>query len=523
MSLLSDVERARLEDLRALSRCNPFTPARVEAERRVLGAAFVAEAPVWTPDLADPDNPRAAPERANVSRLRAFAAEMVEALRARLSAGQRATAAERGLYADLVQYHLFSAFESHLLDHVLSTDAEGPAGPVACWPAFLAEHTRLAPGAPELPEAPVLFALAYQLRRAFHAIFRHLHGISAPAAALRADVWTSVFTHDLARHARALTERLADVPTLVTGPTGTGKELVARAIALSAHLPFDPRTRRFAAAPEALFTPVALAALAPGVVESELFGHARGAFTGAVAARAGYLEPCLPQGTVFLDEIGELDAAVQVKLLRVLESRVFQRIGETRPRRFLGRVVCATHRDLAAEVQGGRFRDDLYYRLCADRVRTPTLAERFAADERELPLLCAVIARRVVGPEEAPALAGQVVEALRRHPGPAHTWPGNIRELTQAVRSVLLRGEYRPDLGAPDASGGPAMSLAADLQRGALDAETLLDRYCALVYAATGSYVETAARLGLDRRTVKARVGRGLEKTPQNTPATPII
>ena len=513
MQFLSDVERARLEDLRALSRCNPFTSARMEAERRVLGPAFVAEVPVWTPDLADPDNPRGAPERANVVRLRSLAAEMVDSLRARLSSGHRATAAERGLYADLVQYHLYSWVEPRLLDHVLTTGGEGPAGPVECWPAFEAEHARLAPGAPDLPAAPALFALAYQLRRTFHAIFRHLHGISAPAAALRADVWTSVFTHDLARHARALTERLTDVPTLITGPTGTGKELVARAIALSAHLPFDPRTRRFVAAPEALFTPVALAALAPGVVESELFGHARGAFTGAVTARAGYLEPCLLQGTVFLDEIGELDAAVQVKLLRVLESRVFQRIGETRPRRFLGRVVCATHRDLAGEVTAGRFRADLYYRLCADRVRTPTLAERFAADERELPLLCAVVARRIVGPDEAPALAKEAVAALRRHPGPAHPWPGNIRELTQAVRSVLLRGEYRPDLGAGAASAGAAMALAADLQRGALCAEILLDRYCALVYAATGSYVETAARLGLDRRTVRVRVARAAPRT----------
>ena len=104
------------------------------------------------------------------------------------------------------------------------------------------------------------------------------------------------------------------------------------------------------------------------MIESELFGHRRGAFTGAVEDRSGWLETCGPHGAVFLDEIGELDAAIQVKLLRVLQSRTFQRIGETKPRRFEGKVIAATNRDLDEEIGAGRFRSDLYYRLCADVV-----------------------------------------------------------------------------------------------------------------------------------------------------------
>ena len=111
-------------------------------------------------------------------------------------------------------------------------------------------------------------------------------------------------------------------------------------------------------------------ALPATLVESELFGHRRGAFTGAVQDRAGWLEACPAHGTVFLDEIGELEPALQVKLLRVLQERTFHRIGDTRERRFSGKLIAATNRDLAAEIQAGRFREDLYYRLCADVIES---------------------------------------------------------------------------------------------------------------------------------------------------------
>src|SRR4030095_10303350 len=110
-------------------------------------------------------------------------------------------------------------------------------------------------------------------------------------------------------------------------------------------------------------------ALSPTLIESELFGHRRGAFTGAVQDRAGWLEVCPATGTVFLDEIGELDPAIQVKLLRVLQSRTFQRLGDTRDRPFLRKLIAATNRDLGREMAAGEFRKDFYYRLCSDFVR----------------------------------------------------------------------------------------------------------------------------------------------------------
>src|SRR5437879_1939822 len=184
------------------------------------------------------------------------------------------------------------------------------------------------------------------------------------------------------RYRRGLYDRMGDVTTLVVGPSGTGKELIARAIALSRFIPFDARTSRFTE-DFALFHPLNLSALAPTLIESELFGHHRGAFTGALQDRIGWLEKCGPCGTVFLDEIGDVDAGIQVKLLRVLQSRTFERLGETTPRQFRGKIIAATNRDLAAEIQAGRFRAAFYYRLCADIVATPPLAEqlRDAPDE----------------------------------------------------------------------------------------------------------------------------------------------
>ena len=158
----------------------------------------------------------------------------------------------------------------------------------------------------------------------------------------------------------------------MTGATGTGKELVARAIGLSRYVPFNEKSQSFQHDFAGSFRAVNLSALSPTLIESELFGHRRGSFTGAVEDRTGWLESCGPHGTVFLDEIGELDPGIQVKLLRVLQTRTFQRIGETDERRFEGKIIAATNRNLDEELEGGDFRADFYYRLCADRVTTPT-------------------------------------------------------------------------------------------------------------------------------------------------------
>src|SRR5205085_3415278 len=120
--------------------------------------------------------------------------------------------------------------------------------------------------------------------------------------------------------------------------------------------------------PAESFHALSLSALSPTLIESELFGHRRGSFTGAIDDRAGWLEVCRPLGTVFLDEIGEIDPAVQVKLLRVLQTRTFVRLGDTRNRKFTGKIIAATNRDLAQQMQLGQIREDFYYRLCSDMI-----------------------------------------------------------------------------------------------------------------------------------------------------------
>jgi hypothetical protein len=185
------------------------------------------------------------------------------------------------------------------------------------------------------------------------------------AARLRAAIWQSVFTHDMRRYQRALYRYMGDITTLITGPSGTGKELVAQSIAYSRFVEFDSKARRFATNYADSLVSLNLTAIAPTLIESELFGHAKGAFTDAKTERQGYLDEakCPRWGTVLLDEIGDLDAQIQVKLLRVLQNREFQRVGDSTTRKFVGKIVAATNRDLAAEMEAGRFREDFYYRL----------------------------------------------------------------------------------------------------------------------------------------------------------------
>jgi transcriptional regulator with GAF, ATPase, and Fis domain len=297
---------------------------------------------------------------------------------------------------------------------------------------------------------------------------------------------------------------MGDLATLIPGPSGTGKELVARAIGLSRYIPFDPGKEAFAENPAGALYPFNLAALSPTLIEAELFGHRRGAFTGALQDRKGWFEVCPPLGTVFLDEIGEVDPAIQVKLLRVLQTRTFQRLGETEDRRFQGKLIAATNRDLAAEIEAGRVREDFYYRLCSDLILTPSLTEQLLESPGELRVLLGAIARRAAGEEEAEPLADEAEAWIQQHLGPDYPWPGNVRELEQCVRNILVRGHYRPRR--PHAAATTRSELLQAVLGDALTADELLRRYCILVYAQTGSYLETARRLGLDRRTARTKV-----------------
>jgi hypothetical protein len=495
-------DRRFAEAMRAINACNPFLPERIDAERAALGSRFVERGADW--------NTRAptAGMGPNHATLLARSAEVMARVKAGWPRDGQVTRDEATAYEAIVGYWLYQTYAARFDAFILAA-FEGRGGErVDFFPAFRADaELRLKlPGlSASLGEldVPHWFASAFQIRRAFHNIFRSLAGGSMPMARLRAAIWQSVFTHDLSRYRRGLYARMADFSTLITGPSGTGKELVARAIALSRYVPYEAKRGGFTGDFSAGFFPLNLAALSPTLIESELFGHRRGAFTGALADRAGWMEVCPPSGAVFLDEIGETATDIQVKLLRVLQSRTFQPLGSTESHRFAGKIIAATNRDLPAEIRAGRFREDFYYRLCSDQVVTPPLRDLLDDSAGELATLVRHIASRLLEVDEVDEFTKTTLKWIEGELGPRYAWPGNFRELEQCIRSLVLRGNYRP---AVLQSRGADDDWNTVIESGTLTAEALLQRYTRLVFAQAGNIEETARRLDLDRRTVKARL-----------------
>ncbi len=351
-------------------------------------------------------------------------------------------------------------------------------------------------------EAGRYFGLFFQLRRAFYFIDRALVGASPSMAELRRSLWTCVFTEDARVYDRYLWNRMEDFSTLLLGETGTGKGAAAAAIGRSGFIPFDLRRGRFAESFTGTFTATNLSQFPETLIESELFGHRKGAFTGAVDQHKGLFERCSAHGSLFLDEIGELSSETQIKLLKVLQERTFTPVGSHEERRFSGRVIAATNRTLE-ELQAGGFRDDFYYRLSSQVITVPPLRRRIAESTKELPQLTALLVARTTGSFD-PALAEQVLAVIRRDIPAEYAWPGNVRELEQVIRRVLL-AQACP----PRRDRGAAAELAQRFEAGELTAAELLHRYCALLYQRYGTFEEVARRTGLDRRTAKKYVEAG--------------
>ena len=299
---------------------------------------------------------------------------------------------------------------------------------------------------------------------------------------------------------RQLVERLQRVAAssaLVTllGESGTGKELVARALHDS-----SPRASR-------PFLPVNCAALSPALMESELFGHEKGAFTGADSKRKGAFEAA-QGGTLFLDEVGELPLELQAKLLRVLESGEIKPVGVNHPFRVDVRVVAATNRDLLAEVREGRFRKDLYYRLSVLPLVLPPLRER----PGDIRLLAEYFVRVHAPQGYGVKLTPAALAKLQRHP-----WPGNVRELRHVVhRALLLRKSPKLDADAitfeqtPENAPGSAAGRPGELPEG-VTLEQMMERVERQLVESTlqrcNHHKERAAkRLGLGRTSLFARM-----------------
>jgi DNA-binding NtrC family response regulator len=274
---------------------------------------------------------------------------------------------------------------------------------------------------------------------------------------------------------------------LLTGETGTGKEVVARAIHQRGPQPDQP------------FLAVNLAALPEGMVESELFGHEKGAFSGADRRREGLLRAAGP-GTVFLDEIAELPAPAQAKLLRALESREVQPLGSDATTTFEARIIVATNRDLAGEARAGRFREDLFYRLNVLHIHLPPLRER----PEDIPGLVTALlerhARRMA--RAVPTVTPEALRALCLHP-----WRGNVRELSNVLeRALILADAGRVDLDQlPDdvrECGAPKLSLPEAVDRFERSHIALVLRLCG------GNREKAAEELGISPATLYRRLER---------------
>lgn len=344
------------------------------------------------------------------------------------------------------------------------------------------------------------FSLSYQLRRAYYFIDHGLIGRSPCMRELRRKLWNNVFTHSIDLYNRYLWNRMEDFSTLILGETGTGKGTAAMAIGRSGFIPFDKKKGCFKESFTESFVSLNLSQFSENLIESELFGHMKGAFTGATGDFKGVFDRCSSFGAIFLDEIGEVSIPVQIKLLQVLQERDFSPVGSHEKHRFQGRVIAATNRSIYEIRKKGILRDDFYYRLSSDIITVPTLRLRIREDPGEMDDLLKHTVDRMLG-KPSPELCKMIRKVIDKQLGRQYHWPGNVRELEQCVRRVLLDRTY----------AGEKKSVATDLRSklmegitsGDINIQSLVAGYCYLLYRRHGTFEEVARRTRLDRRTVK--------------------
>ncbi|MBF0376150.1 MAG: sigma 54-interacting transcriptional regulator [Desulfamplus sp.] len=384
-------------------------------------------------------------------------------------------------------------------------------------------------------------AFSFQLRRAFFFISNSLVGISPCMRELKGNLWNNVFTNNIGLYDKILWNRMEDFSTLILGETGTGKGTAAMAIGRSGFIPFNEKKGCFEESFTKAFIPINLSQFPESLLESELFGHKKGAFTGAVDDYHGVFDHCSQHGAIFLDEVGEVSSHVQIKLLRVLQDRVFTPVGSHLTSRFRGRVIAATNRSMAEIIDGKIFRDDFYYRLSSDIFEVPPLRKRIKEEPAELELLLSFTVEKILG-EPFPELVKRITTIINRQLGRDYHWPGNVRELEQCVKRVILRRHYQghpkaeifespPKIGLTKTnqvleikrSEKPQLkisepieqisetikldeSLISRIKNGEIDASTLISDYCKYLYKKYGTYEAVAKKTGLDRRTVKKHI-----------------
>ncbi|MEN9825306.1 MAG: hypothetical protein RI953_1051 [Pseudomonadota bacterium] len=363
-------------------------------------------------------------------------------------------------------------------------------------------------------------SLFFQMRRAFFFVSHYVGGTSAPVQLLRERLWRTLFTSDLRLYISLFFEKMESFSVLLLGETGVGKGQVAAALGRSAYIPYDERRKKFVANFLDVFVSANISEYPSTLVESELFGHKKGSFTGALENHPGLFAQTHKNGVLFLDEIGELESSLQVKILRVLQERAFSPVGGHEKKRFSGRLIAATNANLFEKVENGTFRSDLFHRLASDVIEMPSLRQRFSADQSERKFLVSRVLERMLGRADM-RQEERVLKLLGRFVPSDYTWPGNLREFEQVIRRLLLHGES-VDSGHRIFLGGLGDLAPAGARHGILDwrthqwtAEEVMSHYARSAYEVLGTYEKVAQKLGVDWRTAKRWIqgpGGGPEK-----------
>ena len=493
-TLFTDQERKQASAITALIVVNPFSDRRIETEKSILGDKHFQHYDLWR------NRQGLLYVNPNLKIIDELAEQLI--LRKRASWPQDPGAIspqELDLWDLLVIDWLFEKYRGSIRERLKTSSKEQIydfyKDYLADFHHFLLEIPR---PLPSNYSPGRIFAICHQMQIAFDSIFEFIAGGSSAAAQMRAEIWQSIFTCDLRRYYQQTYATMKNFTTLITGESGTGKELVARAIALSQFIPFDESKLCFQIPFQNCFLALQLSAMPQTILESELFGHRKGSFTGAIDDHVGYLEACPQCGSIFLDEIGDVSAEIQIKLLRVLQNRTFQRIGETNPREFNGKIIAATNRDLEDACERNTFRRDLLFRLCADTIQTAPLRQLLNHDGQELWHFVTVLAQRMLNGEEATRFAEESTQWITDNLGLDYPWPGNVRELEQCLRNILIRGRYLP------LKKKQTPSPIQTLLEQNLPADEVLSQYLTALYQRENkNLAKTATIAQLDRRTVK--------------------
>lgn len=459
---------------------NPFSDERVEVDRQIVGATENADWHAMLPPL-----------------LQSLKEHIHELGReGKIAVNTDGGPDDRALVVSI----LFHVFHRYMMQFDKLIDEQIAVGDEPCRASFAFQCLEeLVEYGFRRDEACRFVSIFYQIRRAYYFISRGLVGDSASMKQLRSRLWDNVFTHEIVWYERCLWNRMEDFSTLLLGETGTGKGAAAAAIGRSGFIPFNPNTQKFEESFTRAFVRLNLSQFPETIIESELFGHRKGAFTGAIEKHDGIFSRCSPHGAIFLDEIGDVSIPVQIKLLQILQERTFSPVGSHEKLRFKGRVIAATNKPLDQLRREAKFRDDFYYRLCSDLITVPPLRQRLRESPGELEALVQHIIQRICGSE----LGIPVLTFLKKEVGKNYAWPGNVRELEQAIRRILLTGTYKGDTSMEPKE---EIALSHAVEVGNLTAKELVEKYCRDLYDLYGNYGEVARRTGLDWRTVKKNV-----------------